>query len=320
MSHDLEILKNGEASFAFTGEDPWHGLGTRVAGNLTPEEIMKAASLDWEVGVLDMEVVLPNGERVIDEESAKLVRLSDNRLFSTVTPGWEPVQNRTAFEFYDEWVRLGQMTMETAGALDEGRKVFALARVGEEFEITKGDKVKPYMLFTNNHKYGAATDVRLVCERVVCKNTLAIAFSEVAQNKFSMSHATVFNADRAKAGLGFVADTLRDYQQTMQDLTQATYSDDQLLEFAQEIFPASEKKRKDGKLSRNAEDFLAIIDKQPGVEYAEGTFYNLVQGVTYMASHGLGRTEEGRLVNAWYGTTQKLSTQAVRLAQKMKAA
>ena len=50
MSHELEMV-NGQAMMAFreSAGKPWHRLGTPVGDDLTPAEMMKAASLDWEV-------------------------------------------------------------------------------------------------------------------------------------------------------------------------------------------------------------------------------------------------------------------------------
>ena len=41
MAHELEII-NGEAQMAYAGAVPWHGLGTRVPADLTPEQMLQA--------------------------------------------------------------------------------------------------------------------------------------------------------------------------------------------------------------------------------------------------------------------------------------
>jgi hypothetical protein len=45
MVHNLEI-RDGQASLIFTGEPPWHGLGTRLKRPATAQEALQAASLD----------------------------------------------------------------------------------------------------------------------------------------------------------------------------------------------------------------------------------------------------------------------------------
>ena len=36
-------------SMAYAGEVPWHGLGTKVSDDLSPNQIMVKAGLDWQV-------------------------------------------------------------------------------------------------------------------------------------------------------------------------------------------------------------------------------------------------------------------------------
>ncbi len=42
MAHEVETM-------AYANAVPWHGLGEQVADDLTPEEMGKAAGLDWTV-------------------------------------------------------------------------------------------------------------------------------------------------------------------------------------------------------------------------------------------------------------------------------
>ena len=42
MSHEVETM-------AYAGEVPWHGLGTPVSNDLTPNQMMVKAGLDWSV-------------------------------------------------------------------------------------------------------------------------------------------------------------------------------------------------------------------------------------------------------------------------------
>ena len=47
MSHEIEMIA-GQAQMAYVGELPWHGLGTKVDQELTPDQFQKVAGLDWE--------------------------------------------------------------------------------------------------------------------------------------------------------------------------------------------------------------------------------------------------------------------------------
>ena len=49
----------------------------------------------------------------------------------------ETVQNEEAFEFFSEYCLAGDMSMETAGSLRDGKMVWGLAKVKESFDIGK---------------------------------------------------------------------------------------------------------------------------------------------------------------------------------------
>ena len=48
MAHEVEMI-NGQAQLAYVGDVPWHGLGVEVRNDMTPEQMMQKAGLDWEV-------------------------------------------------------------------------------------------------------------------------------------------------------------------------------------------------------------------------------------------------------------------------------
>ena len=48
MAHMIEEI-DGVAQMAYAGDVPWHGLGVKVPSDLTPEQMLEAAGLNWEV-------------------------------------------------------------------------------------------------------------------------------------------------------------------------------------------------------------------------------------------------------------------------------
>ena len=50
MSHEIESV-NGRASMVFAGETPWHGLGHRLQGDESADQIREMAGLNWNVEV-----------------------------------------------------------------------------------------------------------------------------------------------------------------------------------------------------------------------------------------------------------------------------
>ena len=99
MSHEIELV-NGTAQMAYAGATPWHGLGAEVSDDISTDDMMKAAGLDWSVTKQPMYYMDDLGELGEVPGKAALVRSSDKKVLDTVGQGWNPVQNQEAFDFF----------------------------------------------------------------------------------------------------------------------------------------------------------------------------------------------------------------------------
>ena len=106
MAHMLEIVE-GKAQMAYAGDVPWHGLGVKVSNDLTPEQMLKAAGLDWTVDPVDLFAEV--GDKRLATGHRALVRSTDQRVIDVITDDWNPVQNSEAFEFFNDFVAHGDM-------------------------------------------------------------------------------------------------------------------------------------------------------------------------------------------------------------------
>ena len=205
MAHMIEML-DGKVSMAWAGETPWHGLGTKVPSDLTPEQMLKAANLDWTVTPVPAFAEI--GGKQVDIGRSALVRDRDNKILDVITNDWVPNQNSTAFEFFNDFISAGEMEMHTAGSLRDGQIVWALAKVKESFDLFGGDTVESYLLFTNPHKYGHSIDVRFTPIRVVCNNTLSLSLGTKSEKMVKVSHRNEFDGDSVKETLGIAKEKL----------------------------------------------------------------------------------------------------------------
>jgi len=309
MSHEIEIV-NGVAQMAYAGEVPWHGLGKQVPSDLTPNQMMEAAGLDWTVSKEDMFINGPEGPEKVEEKQA-LVRSWDRKQLDVVGKGWEPVQNETAFEFFYDYCMNGNMDMHTAGSLKGGQIVWALAKVKDGFTLFNGDEVESYLLFTNPHRFGQSIDVRFTPIRTVCKNTLALALRK-SENYVKLNHKKVFNAEEVKETLGIAHVRLTEYKEIAEFLGSKSYKKDLVQEYFGHLFPAMSSKGKEE--SRNAKRAFELLEEQPGAQYAEGSWWQAFNAVTYMTDHELGRNADTRLQSAWFGANKGLKIKALEKA------
>jgi phage/plasmid-like protein (TIGR03299 family) len=319
MAHELEMIGDA-ASMAYAGDLPWHGLGTKVPSDLSPEQMMKAAGLDWEVEKFPAFAEV-NGKR-IDTGRSALVRTSDNKFFDMVGDDWNPVQNREAFEFFNDFIAAGDMEMHTAGSLKGGRNIWALAKVNESFEINGDDKVEGYLLFSNPHQYGKTVDVRFTPIRVVCNNTLTMSLNGTAERMFKMNHRQVFDGDMVKEVLGVSKDKLARYKEMAEYLSTKRYNNESIVEYFNRVFPMTTRKEVDPLelQSRAAKLAYEVLETQPGAEYAAGSWWQAFNAVTYSTDHLLGRSADTRLTSAWFGYNQRRKLEAGNLALEMAEA
>jgi len=314
LSHNIEIV-NGKPQIAYVGEVPWHGLGTRVAPNLTPGQFIVEAGVDWEVDLVPAYADINGKQRSINRSA--LVRSSDDRILDIVTNDWHPMQNLDAFKFFDEYVKRGDLEMHTAGSLDNGRVVWALAKMKESFELFTGDKIDQYMLFSNPHKYGYAAEARSVFTRVVCENTVAVALRENTLNSVKISHRAEFDQDRVKMELGLARQKADDYKEIAKFLGESKAEKQDIVEYFKTLFPVlSAKKEGEGRktISKNASLALEVLETQPGTQFAPGSWWQAVNAVTFMTNHMLGKSQDRRLASTWYGSNKNLNSKAIKLA------
>lgn len=312
MAHLVETM-------AYAGATPWHGLGVQVPSDLSPQQMLEKAGLDWTVEKVPAFANV--GGKQTSVGWSALVRNTDESILSVVSNDWNPVQNHEAFEFFHEYCAAGDMEMHTAGSLRDGQIVWVLAKIKDSFELFKGDQVDSYLLFTNPHKFGQSIDVRFTPIRVVCNNTLTLSLSEKADRMVKKSHRTQFDAEQVKEQLGIATNKLAKYKEMAEFLGSKRYTGESLTEYFNKIFPViaynKEKgpQRKD--LSKSATRALEIIHTQPGAEFAEGSWWQAFNAVTYLTDHEIGRSADSRLQSAWFGANKNLKIKALETAVEM---
>ena len=307
MAHLVETM-------AYAGELPWHGLGVKVLPDLTPEQILKEAGLDWEVEMIPAFADI-RGKKVAVGKSA-LVRSSDDRVLTVVSDDWHPVQNQEAFAFFEQFVAAGDMEMHTAGSLADGELVWALAKNKESFSLFGGrDQVDNYTLFTNPHRYGKSIDVRQTAIRVVCNNTLTMALANEEATKVLWSHRRQFDADKVKELMGVSRHQLDTYKEAANFLSSKRAKEENIVEYFKRLWPMNSTKeapRKD--MSKLASYAIDVLETQPGAEFGAGTWWQAFNAVTFTVDHLAGRNDNNRLNSAWYGAGRKLKVESLQLA------
>lgn len=314
-------------TMAYAGSVPWHGLGVKVSPNLTPAEILKEAQLDWEVKKQPLYTAAEtslSGQR-LDSHHA-LVRSSDDSILGICGNRFQPTQNSEAFEFFTRFIKAGEMEMHTAGSLDKGRNVWALAKVSEGFELPGGDKVESFMLLSNPHVWGESLKVMFTPIRVVCQNTLTAAVGGFnTDSAFRMMHTKTFNNEeifkQAEKALGLVKTQLEEHEAQARFLSSVEVPDDNAyFNYFMDTLYQNKDTANDNlnyaELPLKVKNLLDLVRSQPGAEIqsSKNTYWGAYNAVTYWADHEAGRTNDSRLNSAWFGQNALVKRRALATA------
>ena len=303
MAHQVETM-------AYAGQLPWHGLGVKVIDDLSPEQMMQKAGVDWTVEKQDM---ITSGGSTVKSKQA-LVRSSDGEVLDVVGKGWNPVQNADAFNFFEEYVRAGEMQMHTAGSLNDGKMVWALAKTNESFELFNGDVTENYFLFSNPHEFGKAIDIRMTPIRVVCNNTLTLSLNQDSNAMLKVNHRKEFDVAEVKEQMGIAKEKMEQYKSMAEFLGSKRYTSENIVQYFNEVFGSPAKEKVDGVTpftSNNAKNAMEYLDTQPGANFAQGSFWNAFNTVTFMTDHVQGRSNDGRMTSSWYGRNRRVKLKAL---------
>jgi len=275
------MAANVETMF-YTREKPWHGLGTRVEVAPTSADALKMAGLDWEV--LQESIYTDAGDKIAGYKAN--VRSTDKKVLGVVTDRYKVIQNAEAFEFTDTLLGNG-VRYETAGSLAEGKKVWLLARLPREY-IIGGERISPYLVFSNTHDGSGAVRVAVTPIRVVCNNTLNLAL-DTAKRSWSMVHTgdikgkiqeakdTLFMAEEYMDNLGREFERLRKVQMT----------DEQVKEYIELLLPLEKNATLTQlrNIKKLREDMASRYFDAPDLKNVGNNAYRFINAVSDFATH-----------------------------------
>ena len=340
MAHAVETM-------AYAGEVPWHGLGVKVDDDLTPDEMLIAAGLDWTVSkrhlfTHDKPTIEASTQDNLNDlvalpEHYVIVRDSDNKPFGPCGSKFVPSQNKDAFQFFRKFTDAGHMKMETAGSLKGGEQVWGLANVSKDFVLPGDDRVLGYLLVSVSHKWGKSNEIRFTPVRVVCNNTLSMALADRTTSGFRMPHTTSIDAEvfqAAEEALGLAGERMDQYKEGAEFLSSKKFNKDSIVTYIADLFQpellkeqAEIEKMTDVRAIATRQSMvdefkktpslvLQAVEEQPGanLKSSKGTWWGAMNAVTFIVDHKWGYDRDAALHNAWFGERAALKTKAMAKA------
>lgn len=164
----------------------------KLNGIKSAEEALDKSGLTWIVE--QSEIMGVNG---LDIASHKMLYRSDDRsVLGVVGTNYVPIQNVTAFAFFDVIAEKYGAKYEFAGIIKNGKRIFLQAKLEKSFEAVRGDVVDCYITLLTAHDGSSSLRAFLTPIRLYCQNQLINAIKSATTN-IHLKHTANVN-DRIK--------------------------------------------------------------------------------------------------------------------------
>jgi len=295
---------------ALIGQASWHGLEEVMPEGATLDQWRAIAGLSHAVNKTPIVFVDDVGVVHVSDDRFALYRNDTKKLLSVVAKGYKVHQPDDILNFFDTLIRDNGFTMETAGSLAGGKRIWALAKSGNAFTIGTNDVVKQYLLLATSYDGSLATTGKHTSTRVVCNNTMEVALNS-GEPAVKVYHSSDFDATKIKIDLGLMEDEWEKFKESAGIMHRIQLTPTQAARWYAELL--LERELTDEEVVAEAEgnrilkDLMQVYTSGKG---AEPTLWGIVNGITAMADHVRGRGADTRLNSAWFGQGATLKGKA----------
>jgi phage/plasmid-like protein (TIGR03299 family) len=311
MAHEFE-------SGLLVGKPAWHGLGVVLRDPPSLEDAIKMAGLDWKVRLAPLQ--LAEDQRAVRHLAT--VRESDNSILGVVGPGYHPLQNVEAFDWFAPFIESGAVTLEAAGSLRHGKRVWVLGRVqGAQADVTKGDEIGQFVLLANSHDGTLAIRVGFTMVRVVCQNTLQASLESEASKLIRVHHTKA--AAKALKSVAEIMDVAKaEFAATTEQLrllAKVGCSTETLRKYVRAVFEPARVEDENAAKPTIAK-IVPLFEAGRGAELSRGTLWGAYNAVTEFITHERGKSDDVRVDSQWFGEGARLIQRALDVGTAFAAA
>lgn len=307
MSDAIDVV-NGQDAMAGNIRNGlwWHKKGVQLDGQVTGPEIIAAVP-----GASSPIVKVPLMGFGAGDDSNKLIpfnqkvgtmRVEDSRPLGIVGAKYVIIQHEEVAAFADALIKVdGGVKFESAGLLYGGRIFWMLAALPDRAFHVDGDDgdIVPYMVLKTGHDGLTAFTLAPTPVRVVCANTLNMAFSGEKKAQFTIRHTV--NAmdyiEQARKAFGFNAvEYVEDLKSVSQALVKKRMTIAEVIAATTALIPSTVKVDKDddgneivsdkpSKAQVQRDSILGIYRNTDNLQNLPHGAYRFVQAVAQYADH-----------------------------------
>lgn len=317
MAHNLN-------SMMYTGDKPWHGLGTKVESAQTSADAIISAGLNWQV--LQSPVQYINGTQLITNSKHRVNYRSDNgAMLGIVGDGYNVLQNSQAFSFFDAIVGVKEAMYHTAGALGAGERIWLLAKLPGYIRTVGDDVTEKYLLLSTSHDGSSSVHVMFTPIRVVCQNTLNVAIGS-ASNRVKVRHTLNMGAriGDIQKDLGIINQRFTIFEDATKQLAMKQVTREALQGFIKTSGLVPKETEQTEGMSTRASNIMEEVSrlfeygKGSDLEGSKGTLWGAFNAVVEYVDHQRGGEDLGKRTNSLlYGSGSLIKQQAFKNALEL---
>lgn len=330
---------NATDKFGEVGKKAWHGLGIEIPEGLTAEDGFVKIGLGWRTTLAPVfariEGMGENGPTTKDVEIPEKrahFRTDTGELLGVVSNDYRSVENMDLARFADALADSdkGKVTVETAGSLHSGRRVFACVKLPEIVRATAEDTMEQYILVSNGHGGFASFSCYPTSVRVVCANTLRWSEADVSKGlRFFHLGSMDDKLKNAKTALGIARKETEMFQQQVTALVGLNLTMRKMRNMAEDIYhmcfgKIDEKLEPEfkAKLEAKRDEVVGawmanVQNERQTLKGIEGTGWALYNGISEWHDHergNFGAVEQsnGRISSNLFGVSNEHKRRAFR--------
>ena len=308
----------------YVKETPWHGLGHKYEeAPDNPQDIIKAASLDWQVDNKPM--ITDIHERVLNYHA--IYRTDNNDILAVVNKAQiQQTQNIDAFNAFTDIIGK-EVSVETAAGLNRGATVFGCFKINSGYKVLDDD-VDHYFVVVNDHtKCDGKVTILNTPIRVVCMNTLNAALdNNSAKIRIPCTDDYNINAELARKIIASAGSAIDKLGKKAEEMVAKKISKDYVDKLLDEMFPYIEVKEGEMSTHDKANERVEMLRDTfvhdclgaDNLANYRGTQYQVMNAVLDFSQHYYMNADKsydlGYRMGTVLGNTD--STQPIGLTQK----
>lgn len=285
----------------------------------TNKEVLQGFGLDWTAEKQPF-TFKGNDNEIHETDYFGLVRSDNNFCLGHCKGSYRPFQNLQILEAMQDFAKANKLTLEKAGSLGGGKKVFLQLLIPDALKIGNSD-VKQYIFAANTFDHSSRLCFGYTNVVVSCENT----FNRMLKDRrFGLKHTQAGEAQITNLPLLFDEHfKLRQETNDMFAKWESTPLTDELSAKMVAYITGTDIDVEREEMSTKSRNILESIEMSIDREVKEKgkSLWGLFNGITYFANHEktAPKRENGRLESILVGTGSQMMDKAVNFLQEVTA-